>query len=84
MLECAAPELFPIDPLSIQEMSTGNFTGLGHLIYSPEQIEQFNLFQEITGGALAAFLAVQTSIAYKGKMPLEIGACPLEDINRNR
>ncbi len=63
MLECAAPELFPIDPLSIQEMSTGNFTGLGHLIYSPEQIEQFNLFQE---------------------MPLEIGACPLEDINRNR
>ena len=66
MLECAAPDLFPVDPLGIQEMSESDFVGLGRSIYSPEQIEQFNLFQEIAG-ARAAFLAVQTGTAYKGK-----------------
>ncbi len=62
MLECAAPELFPIDPLGIQEMSESDFTGLGHSIYSPEQ---FNLFQEMAGDR-DVFLAVQTGTAYKG------------------
>ena len=34
MLECAAPELFRINLLGIQEMGEGNFTGLGRTIYS--------------------------------------------------
>ena len=66
LLECQAPSLFPIEPLGIADRSDDELHGLGRSIYSKEQIEQFLIYQEVSGSR-AAFLSAQTQIAFKNR-----------------
>lgn len=63
--ECHAPEEMPLSPLKISDWDEGKM-GLGRAIYSPDQIHQFNIFQQVQH-ARNAFISEQTGIAFQGK-----------------
>jgi len=65
LTECHAPENLPLSEPKISDWDESRM-GLGRSIYSPDQIHQFNVFQQIQG-ARTAFLAEQTGIAFQSK-----------------
>ena len=65
--ECHAPDLLPLSPLEIIDSDKEGW-GLGRSIYTPQQIEEFHLFQQ-SQAARNAYVAESTELAYIRRGP---------------